>query len=87
MSTPHVHRIIDSLGSSVIEERLGLTGFSVRAAKRDGMFPARWYRPMKALCVENNVECPDEAFRWIDADKKTVPKQGSFHGSVKDAAQ
>lgn len=87
MSTPHVHRIIDALGSSVIEEKLGLTGFSVRAAKRDGLFPARWYRPLKDLCTKQCVECPDDAFRWIDTDKKTVLKQGSFHGSVKDAAE
>lgn len=75
MSTSHVTRIIGALGSDAIESELGLTKFSIRAAKRDGIFPARWYRPLRALCAKSGVECPDDAFRWVDTDKKIVQEQ------------
>lgn len=75
MSTSHVHRIVSALGADAIVAELGLTEFSIRAAKRDGLFPARWYRPIEALCAKSGVECPVEAFRWIDSDKKDVTAQ------------
>lgn len=77
MSTSHVHRIIRALGADAIASELQLTEFSIRAAKREGLFPARWYRPIEALCAKSGVECPVEAFYWIDSDKKTVTDQST----------
>jgi hypothetical protein len=64
-----VHRIIDTLGSGVIENALGVTEYSLRAAKRDKKFPALWYRPLADLCAERDVPCPIDAFRWKGDEK------------------
>lgn len=75
MTPTPAHIIIDTLGSEAIERALDLTSYSVRAAKRDGIFPARWYGPLSALCRKRGIECPLSAFRWIETDKKVVVGQ------------
>lgn len=59
-----VHRIIELLGSEAIERELGLSEFSIRAAKRDRRFPATWYKPLSELCANAGIECPMSAFNW-----------------------
>lgn len=70
MHTSSVHRIVSEVGSEAIEEILGVTKYSIRAAKRDRLFPARWYEPLRILCVEQGVDCPVDAFRWIDTNRE-----------------
>lgn len=78
MTEPHVQRITRQLGGeNALAEALGLTKFSVRAARREGAFPARWYAPLKALCDEHGVPCPLVAFNWLAPDKKTVEADGA----------
>lgn len=60
-----VHLIIDTLGPGRIEAQLGVTKFSLLAAKRDRLFPARWYAPLRAMCDEDGIDCPLDAFRWL----------------------
>jgi hypothetical protein len=74
----HARAIIEAIGPDDIAAELGLTEFSIRAAKRDDLFPARWYGPLKGLCEKRGVECPISAFRWVDADKKVVGGQSAF---------
>lgn len=60
----HVHRIVDAIGSEVVQERLGVGEFSIRSAKRQRKFPALWYAELSAMCAELGVECPLDAFYW-----------------------
>lgn len=70
MHTSAVHRIVCELSSVLIEDTLGVTKHAIRAAKRDRLFPARWYGPLLQLCDARSIECPIGAFRWIDAARK-----------------
>lgn len=63
------HQIIKALTPQTIMESLGVTEFSIRNAKRERMFPARWYAPIKELCDERGLECPLGAFYWIGTTK------------------
>lgn len=72
---PAVARIIETIGSEEIAAHLRRTKFSVIAAKRDGLFPASWYGPLKALCDTSGLECPQSAFRWVNADNNLVAPQ------------
>ena len=56
--------IINEIGADAICERLGVTSYSVRAAKTAGTFPARWFLGVRALCDERGVECSMSAFNW-----------------------
>ena len=69
MTTSSAHKIIEALTSKVIQDKLGITEFSILAAKRKRRFPARWYAPIKQLCDEKGIECPIDAFTWAGSDK------------------
>ena len=64
MNKQTVRTITDALGSVAIQERLGVTEFSIRHARREGSFAASWYAAMKAMCDEAGVDCPMSAFNW-----------------------
>jgi len=79
----HVHRIVRQLGTEAITSELSVSTFSVKAAKSAGLFPARWYAPLKRLCDEQGIPIPLSAFNWLDPDKKPVsPSVGSEPGDV-----
>jgi hypothetical protein len=70
-----VAAIIDTIGVPTMAALLGLSPFSIVAAKRDGVFPAKWYAPLRGACADRGINCPMDAFRWLEPDKKAVESQ------------
>lgn len=68
MNKPAVIAITDALTADAICERLGVSSHSVRHARTEGRFPARWFDPLDAMCAEAGIECPRSAFHWIASD-------------------
>lgn len=59
-----VHRIIAEIGPDAIQSRLGVTVYSLLAAKRERQFPALWYAEISDMCAEQGVDCPRDVFAW-----------------------
>ena len=53
-----VNEIIDRVGAAFIQEGCAVSEFSIRAVKRDGVFPASWYGVIKPECDRLGIECP-----------------------------
>lgn len=83
---PAVSIIIAALGPDDIAAALNLTRHSVREARTSGLFPAKWYGPLSDLCVARGVECPRDAFRWIEHDKDFVMGQQSVGDTAGESA-
>lgn len=60
----HVHRITDALDTEDLCNRLGVKPRMIRKVRQDRIFPARWWVAVSAMCREQGVECPEEAFNW-----------------------
>ena len=65
-----VSEIIEMVGSAKIQSLLGVTEFSIRAARRDGKFPANWFAVISDQCAEAQVECPRGLFNFKEAQPK-----------------
>lgn len=63
-----VHTITEALGAERICAEIGVKPRSIRFARTEGVFPARWYGPLKGLCDEAGIECPMSAFNWASSD-------------------
>lgn len=50
--------VIELVGADVIQQRCDVSPYSIRAAIRDGRFPASWYRVLHELCHERGQQCP-----------------------------
>ena len=50
-----IKQIITALGPDDITRRLKVTKYSLRAAKRDGVFPALWYAEILKMGEEKSV--------------------------------
>lgn len=85
MSQSHVHRIVGQIGEEALASDLGLTAFSIKAAKSADVFPARWYGPLKRLCDERGIPCPLAAFNFLDPDKKPVRRNVNATARVQGA--
>jgi hypothetical protein len=59
-----VKEIVEQVGSDKLECACGVTEFSVKAAKRERMFPASWFKVVEKLCNEKGIECPDNLFNF-----------------------
>lgn len=68
MSKEAVKKIVSQIGDDQLMERLGVTEFAVRHAKRDGRFPGFWYDTLDKMCVERGIPCPRDLFNWKAAD-------------------
>lgn len=64
MDQHQVHQIVSQLGDEAITRELGVSIHSVRAAKRERVFPASWYAAVKRLCDEAGIDCPEDAFNF-----------------------
>ena len=56
--------IINCLGPDAIQEACQVGEFSIRAAKRDGKFPASWFDAIEGLCTARDMACPRELFAF-----------------------
>ncbi len=56
--------IINKVGSAAIEVACNVGEHSVRAAKRDGKFPASWFDEMEKLCADHGLPCPRNLFAF-----------------------
>tara|TARA_B100002003_G_scaffold137914_1_gene127536 strand:+ start:854 stop:1102 length:249 start_codon:yes stop_codon:yes gene_type:complete len=73
ITKPAAVRIADALGRSKIAKRKGVTPAAISAAlkevdssgaPRQPKFPAAYYRVVRDMCLEAEIECPDEAFNF-----------------------
>jgi hypothetical protein len=78
--------IISALGADVIQALCGVGEFSVRAARRDGQFPASWFDAIDGACLERGIDCPRDLFAFkrvradeaaADAEPQTVSEGGA----------
>lgn len=65
--------IINALGAEKIQALCGVGEFSVRAAKREGRFPASWYAEIDKACRAQGIECPRSLFAFKRAP---IPDSG-----------
>jgi hypothetical protein len=61
-------QIINAMGAEAVMARLGVTKFSIRAARRDGSFPASWYEEMSRMGEEFGVSVPISLFNMRRGD-------------------
>lgn len=56
--------IVKAIGSATIEKACDVSEYSVRAAKRKGIFPASWFVVLDDLCHDAGIECPRTIFNF-----------------------
>lgn len=56
--------IISALGAETVQSLCGVGEFSIRAAKREGQFPASWFDAIDGACQERGIDCPRELFAF-----------------------
>jgi len=56
--------IINALGAETIQRLCNVKEFSIRAAKRDGQFPASWFDQIDEACAAAGITCPRELFAF-----------------------
>ncbi len=56
--------ICDALGRKPMAEALGVGVTTISNAAVAGVFPAKWYRVVRAMCREVGCECPDDVFNF-----------------------
>ena len=59
-----VNDIISATGTSYIEKSCQVSEYSIRAARRDGVFPSSWYEAIKGECDRLGVDCPTDLFSF-----------------------
>lgn len=59
-----IKNIISEIGGDALQEALGVSEYSLRAAKRDGKFPASWWTVVKALADRRGVEVSEDLFNF-----------------------
>lgn len=59
--------IINALGAETIQQLCGVGEFSIRAAKRDGRFPASWFDLIDTECAKRGIKCPRSLFAFKGA--------------------
>ncbi|SEL44816.1 hypothetical protein [Pacificibacter marinus] len=64
MSKEKIKEIIAAVGAEAVQKRLDVSVFAIRHAKRDGRFAASWYIPLREMCEEVGVDCPESLFNW-----------------------
>ncbi len=59
-----VRKITETVGATFIQRECAVSEFSIRAAKRDGVFPASWYAVIKRECDRLGIDCPMGLFSF-----------------------
>jgi DNA-binding Xre family transcriptional regulator len=67
--------ICNSLGRRELAKRIGVTKTAVSNAAVDGKFPARWFVVVSAMCAEQGLECPQDAFSFVEDIAANPPSQ------------
>lgn len=65
--------IADALGRKRIQLLVGRTQSAVSNAVSAGLFPASWYPVIRDECDRQGVDCPAEAFRFIQPSEPSEP--------------
>jgi hypothetical protein len=76
--------IITAIGADAIQMACQVGEFSIRAAKRDGKFPASWFDAIEGLCSDRALPCPRElfAFKRPIEDAKPNQKALAYRGNI-----
>ena len=56
--------IISALGAEAIQSLCNVGEFSIRAARRDGKFPASWFDAIEGACAKQGIACPRDLFAF-----------------------
>lgn len=70
-----VSKVVTALGSKVIQASCQVGEFSIRAAKRDGKFPASWFDAIEGLCSDRALPCPRELFAFKRPSEDAKPHE------------
>lgn len=60
--------IINALGADTVQRICEVGEFSLRAARRDGQFPASWFDAIDRACAEQGIHCPRSLFAFKRPD-------------------
>jgi hypothetical protein len=77
--------IINALGAETIQRLCDVKEFSIRAAKREGQFPASWFDQIDAACTAAGVPCPRGLFAFKRPE--VVGDHPPAHGNATPAGQ
>ena len=56
--------IIAAIGAERIQSLCNVGEFSIRAARREGKFPAKWFDVIEGACAERGIQCPRDLFAF-----------------------
>ena len=56
--------IINAIGPDAIQSICQVGEFSIRAAKREGKFPASWFDAIERACSDRGIQCPRDLFAF-----------------------
>lgn len=56
--------IINAIGPDAIQAICQVGEFSIRAAKREGKFPASWFDAIESACAAKGIPCPRDLFAF-----------------------
>lgn len=59
--------IINKIGADEVQRLCEVGEFSIRAAKRDGQFPASWFDAIDRACADRGIHCPRKLFAFKKA--------------------
>jgi hypothetical protein len=68
-----VNDIISETGAAYIKRSCQVSEYSIRAARRDGVFPSSWYEAIKGECDRLGVDCPTDLFSFKRSSNPTGP--------------
>ena len=75
-----VSSIIQEVGVERIQAICSVSRHSIRAAKRDSIFPASWYGVLKPECDRLGIDCPMSLFSFKQ------PPEGPSDAKSEDAS-
>ena len=67
--------IINALGPDTIQAICQVGEFSIRAAKREGKFPASWFDAIERACHDRGYPCPRDLFAFKRAQSAAEVSQ------------
>lgn len=58
-----VSELYETLGRANLGKAIGVKQSVLSRAKVDGIMPTHWYFPVKRMCDERGIKCPEKLFR------------------------
>ncbi len=65
-----IKKVIEAIGSDALQNGLGVSEYSLRAARREGRFPSSWFAVVKEMGESAGVEVREDMFSFKPASSQ-----------------